>query len=304
MCTNYACNKRDIRKRLDDYGWCVVPGVLRETHAQDLAARIRSDATQCHAHSPMMWMLRTHVQGRFREIWNDKDLISGFDGILHSTDRMPFSLPWHVDQDGSHCDGRVCLQAQIALTSVTPDSGGVCFLSGSHHHHARWTRDVKCDAWEYVPVRRRALDRLKTVCIEEFPLLNPGDLCIWDSRTVHRARRGRARGRERIVAFLSASPSKWASPLTQRQRRWAFEHDQASTHWPHRFVWRRSTEPSPIRKRRDIEHVPACVRALVVGGHAQPPRGTTTSGARKSAQASWQPYKRRATFADQSMARS
>lgn len=161
-------------------------------------------------------------------MWDQDTLITGFDGIgVQQATKTPFVLPWHVDQDSRHPDGMVCVQAVLALS----DSDTTEFAVASHVLHAQLVAGSKRQAWQFVNVDA---ETIKAFDIER-PSLEPGDVVLWDSRTVHRVNTG---AKSRVVAYLSMVPVHAASVPTLRQRRLLYDQGAATTHWAQHLVVR------------------------------------------------------------------
>ena len=120
------------------------------------------------------------------------------------------------------------------------ENGGTVLLHRSHVHHVGLSKrvdpDADSDAWEYFPVPPG--DDIFSQCKKKVGVeLSPGQMLLFDSRTVHRVRGPTdPLGTERVVAFVSMTPASFASKDTLRQRRQAFRLGIPTTHWPHRFV--------------------------------------------------------------------
>jgi len=170
--------------------------------------------------SDFMWQIRLlpRVREVFREIWKDDDLLVSFDGAnafrpwkydprwvtevrvcsaKHSRPRTTSISRhgasdtlqggwWHVDQNAvlPKRQGRVAVQGLVTLTPVNEDTGGLCVIPGSHLAHADmcdrnpWSR--VCGDYLPIPEDDGMLrDGALLICAQ------PGDLILWDSRTVH-----------------------------------------------------------------------------------------------------------------------
>jgi hypothetical protein len=250
-------------------GYCVIPSVLDATevaHARQVAETELPHMPHM-AHSEAMWYVRTHpvVLAVFRRLWRSDDLIVGFDGM---TVRRPgdeaWTLDWHVDQDASHERGLVCAQGVVALSHSDARTGGTQLVPGSHRHFAALSRRCGADAdgidgaWEFFAVGDD--DYVFWQCAPTVqPSLNPGDLLLWDSRTVHRVAAPECSASARMVAYVCMTPRSFASADVLAKRRLAFQTGIATTHWPHRYV-DRDEERAGCRRLKDA---PPRVRALV-----------------------------------------
>ena len=177
----------NILETMEDDGFCVYKNVVDAATAQRWTEAMMK-VGHAHAHSRLMWDIRRHenVQRVFADIWKvqPSDLLCSFDGGTHrASGEDAFTLPWHVDQDASHGPGCINVQGVLALQRVDKQSGGTAFARGSHKSHAKWVTHV-CDEWEFVEIDDQLI--LPDSVIQ--PVLEPGDMVIWDNRcTVHAA---------------------------------------------------------------------------------------------------------------------
>jgi hypothetical protein len=228
---------------MDECGAVVVPAVVSPCTARQWRDRaVHGDA---HAHGTLMWEIREHaaVHRTLASELGASDIVVGFDGVgVRRPGETGLELGWHVDQDGSHPVGRACVQAVLALSDVTPATGGTALLRGSHLDHAELCARLgaprgrgSTDAWEFVPVPDG--DPILTGGAVWQPTLTAGSALLWDSRTVHRVRPPtHADATERVVAYLSAAPEAHASDVTLLRRIGCYERGEATTHWPTRCV--------------------------------------------------------------------
>ena len=221
-------------------GFEVVRNVLTEAEAEDVAAAALTEMqTRPHmAHSDTMWRLRLHpsVLAVFRRLWGTNDIVTSFDGIGQS--HGEFTLPWHVDQERHSCE-RIGIQGILALSHHTRKSGGIQLLRGSFAYHPGLVDPCDGDDWEYQEVEADVDER------DVFtPVLRPGDMCLWDSRTVHRVVSGSVSNTPRITAYLSYEPRSSVPRAVQHRRRRGLKDGISTTHWASRFV-DRDEERSP-----------------------------------------------------------
>ena len=212
-----------------------------------------------HPHSDFIWNIRINekIVSVFEAAWGTEDLICGFDGMGVSVEKTG-TLCWHVDQDGSHIDGCVCLQSMLVLT----ESSCTEFAVGSHNRHAKLTGGIGRMGWQFVPLQASAL----AACAKETPKLLVGDLVIWDSRTAHRVlSQNLAQHCPRIVVYLSYVPRGFANISTLRTRRQFFDNGVATTHWPYRLIDRGEDRFPPSRTYK--EATPS-IRQLIDGNLA------------------------------------
>lgn len=225
---------------LYEKGWIVIPNVLDDETCN--VFRKRAYEEKIHAHSDLMWDIRTHpsVLKQFELIWNTDDLIVGFDGMGVG---FPFDLDWHTDQEFAS-EKCVCVQAILALTTADATK----FVSESHFWHQNYIQNKTFpeNKWQFKFVQVQE-NLMHIIC----PKLNPGDMLIWDSRTIHRVD---SKNYIRIVSYLSMVPAKFASDEIKRQRRKFYESGIATTHWPQYIVDRGEMRNLPSKKYHEASN--------------------------------------------------
>jgi hypothetical protein len=251
-------------------GYDVLRGVITPEEAEDFRQRAWIESTQLPhmANSDVMWDIRTHPNIRtiFEHVWNTTDLISSFDGIgMRKSGEKGLELGFHVDQDSTE-DGMRAIQGVLALSRSDSLTGGTVILPASHFHHSdlvsripssgdNW---VETGHWQFIEVPDN--DSIFEKCSAPVqPSLEPGDLLLWDSRTVHAVSPPTDIQTERSVAYICLGPRKFATPKTLRQRMKAFELGIHGTHWPHHFLDRGGAKG----KSRSFEESPESIRNLV-----------------------------------------
>ena len=220
-------------------------------------------------HSDTLWRIRTLPQVRrlFENLWKTTDLIAGFDGITarRRGSSEYLAIDWHIDQNHTHEPGRRCVQAFVALTDSTPESGTIQFVRGSHgaHEDLVWRlcqpEEAELDGtegvWEFVPIPPSdPVLQGEVVC----PVVRAGDVVLWDARTAHRVCQPTGDA-PRLVAYVCHVPRSFADAVTLKQRRQFFEQAIATTHWPHRLVDRGDVRGVA----QTLSDAPSAVRALV-----------------------------------------
>lgn len=241
----------DIRSLLQEQGYCVVPSVLSSHKATKYKRLLKATCRRAGedvAHSEQMWRLRTEgaVRAVFQEVWGgEKDLISSFEGVTwKQRGGKGLELGYHVDQQLPPEEGKQCVQAIIALTPSGEERGGTALLPRSHVEYAsvlKRNSAPKRRGWQFFNVDDR--DPVFKRCPPPVqPLLNAGDMLLWDSRLVHKVPSAKNERKERVVAYVCMTPRKFASRSCIRRRRDAYMKQESSTHWPHIFVRRGKNE--------------------------------------------------------------
>lgn len=211
-------------------------------------------------HEQFAWDIRSEpgVVDAFAKIWGTDELLVSFDSANIS---LPFgdSLNADLAKPWPHCDQSPtrpwlhCVQGIVNLHENGPDDGGLMVLEGStplfeqffkEHQdlmpEGGWNTgdwyDHKNDSslqWFY--------DR---GCKWKKVEAGPGDLILWDSRTVHYG--DVARGSEpRIATYVCYKPAADISEQMLKEKKEAFENCWGSTHDPINF--RITAHHSPTR---------------------------------------------------------
>lgn len=141
-------------------------------------------------HSEFFWRMRQErgVMRIFADLWDChvEDLLVSFDGMNFGTTAKPNQNKWpHLDQTNKS-EGPVFYQGCISLTKT---NGGLKFLSGSHDLHSKFVdlvmRKNKRTGLYRLSEEEENWYRSQPNVTEEFVTSEPGELTIWDSRTVH-----------------------------------------------------------------------------------------------------------------------
>jgi ectoine hydroxylase-related dioxygenase (phytanoyl-CoA dioxygenase family) len=151
------------------------------------------------SHEKFVWDARTEpeVLSTFSKIWNTPDLLVSFDGInitlpVLRTSPLPQRWP-HQDQD-SRIRGFQCAQGILNICENGPKDGGLVVMKGSHKLNDEFFKCHSMDKkekWGKVPDDWHGFDEDEVSWFEEKGCeivkveVGPGDLVIWDSRTVH-----------------------------------------------------------------------------------------------------------------------
>lgn len=215
-------------------------------------------------HSDAQWFIRSvpSVKASFAAVWDDDDLLVSFDGMAlwRPTSYDPSWLTnrggsWlHIDQHPIGRPGFHCVQGLVSLLPTSPATGGNVLIPGSHK------------LFESIP--QRYTERLGKIhpAIDHFrfpaddpqltetpPIMahmEPGDLLLWDSRTIHcsspgpdRAGAGRSEAADseryelmRAASLVCMMPKARSTPEIMEQRRAALATRTSTTNWSDRFI--------------------------------------------------------------------
>lgn len=152
-------------------------------------------------HEQFVWDLKSEpgLVDKFEQVWGTKELLVSYDGINLSLPEQerpktdPLFAPWsHVDQ--STCRTSFdCVQGILNLLPNGPDDGGLMVLDGSsqyytelweHFDHKKPERGWNEHAYQTVDAEMCQWLEAKG-CTWIKVCAQPGDLMLWDSRTIH-----------------------------------------------------------------------------------------------------------------------
>uniref|UniRef100_A0A7S4JAC9 Phytanoyl-CoA dioxygenase n=1 Tax=Odontella aurita TaxID=265563 RepID=A0A7S4JAC9_9STRA len=188
------------------------------------------------------WHIRgnANVHEAFSTIWDTSDLIASMDAIiLWRSDSHHDTEGLHLDQNPFKKPYLDCIQGMVPLLPVTSDVGGLRVVPFSHTEEAR-TRF--CERFPEYKYRGDFLyvdeDPLKPAVLLE---CGPGDLILWDSRTVHGGTVGPGVGPQseqtpricRMAITVALTPRAKASQKVLQLRRKGFENGISFNHCPH-----------------------------------------------------------------------
>jgi len=162
---------------------------------------------------------------------------------------------WHIDQHYKKQGRRFSIQGLLSVYHSDLETGSIALIPGSHLRHDEYSSRVRDglsrNAVDHsneilnIPRGEPALN-LKRVTLA----LSPGDLVLWDSRTIHSGSPPRTTtscrktpgsfspgsNLTRIAPLISMSPRDLANETTLTKRRLAVDRGHTTTHLPHEFI--------------------------------------------------------------------
>ncbi|PYH91873.1 hypothetical protein BO71DRAFT_401033 [Aspergillus ellipticus CBS 707.79] len=201
-------------------------------------------------HEQFVWNLKSEpgLVDKFAQLWGTNELLVSFDGInlsLPEKERPktdPVFAPWsHVDQSPYQTDFD-CVQGILNLLPNGPEDGGLMVLDGSssfytqiweHFDHKRPEQGWNKGAFQFVDeemcqwLESKGCKWVK-ICAQ------PGDLLLWDSRTIHYGAAPSSTN-DRFAAYVCYKPSSSISGEDRKQRLEAFASRKNTTHDPAKF---------------------------------------------------------------------
>jgi hypothetical protein len=189
------------------------------------------------AHNPWQWKARSLCHPVFSKIWNDDDLLCSFDGVcfmppkIQDGERVTPSKTrtkswFHNDQGRSQ--EFVSVQGVLNLLPNGPEDGGLLVIEKSHLHFSEYIGRHPSEGFGYsrVDLSDPAYKDLEIVKV----CANPGDLILFDSRTIHC--NTQAQGTvPRMALYISMQPRCKATKKELEKRVKLFEQGRQTGHW-------------------------------------------------------------------------
>lgn len=229
----------------------------------------------CAAHEKFMWDARTYdnhssftlplfrfsrkklTKGRrnrepgvikpFEELWDTNELLVSFDtfNVTLPQRKDDDFRPWpHTDQAPER-KGLACVQGLLNLAPAGPKDGGLLLLVGSSalfeeyfstfKKRERGTFDAKhYDFYAFQPEDIKWFE--SRGCHQIKVNAEPGDLVLWDSRTIHHVAKIES-DIIRSVIYVCYTPAALATPEDLAYKAKLFGQFEGTTHWPHCNIW-------------------------------------------------------------------
>ena len=197
----------------------------------------------CVVHERFMWEARMEpgVIEAFAKIWGTDELLVSFDNLTVTLPNLrPVRDPWpHVDQ-APRKRGMHCVQGIINLSYAGPHDGSLMAIPGSHSLVEEFFETQTDPAtWEFKD--NRYFSKGDMAWFEERGvkpvkvLAEPGDLIVWDSRTIHWGGEPEPQRSNviRTVIYVAYAPAKMATAEALMEKKKVFSLNGGTTHWPH-----------------------------------------------------------------------
>lgn len=184
---------------------------------------------------------------RFEELWGTKELLASFD-------TFNITLPGRKDIDFTpwpHCDqaperkGLACVQGLLNLTPAGPKDGGLLLMVGSSKLFEKFFEENPARAREAVDPKffdaysfnEKEIEWFKAHGCHQIKVnVDPGDLVLWDSRTIHHVALPET-DTIRTVIYTCFAPVALAKPEDVEFKAQLFKRWETTTHWPHCNIW-------------------------------------------------------------------
>ena len=205
-------------------------------------------------HSESQWYLRgiPNVKKAFAKIWESDDLLTSFDGVslwrpwnINPDWKTESGQSWfHIDQHPISKPGKQCIQGLVNLLPTSKEIGGNVVIPGSHkffkdltdEYHERLSKlPLEIDHFRF-PNDDPKLSSDKAVMCH----MEPGDMLLWDSRTIHCSNSGTSLDQEtntliRAASLICMMPKYLTSEDVLEQRREAVDKLISTTNWTNSF---------------------------------------------------------------------
>lgn len=251
---------------LEEHGWAVVKGVVSPDRCQyyynemwsflervspaldrnnrstwvaaNWPAVLHNGLMQNYAvgHEGFVWEARMEpgVIDAFAALWGTEELHVSFDGINLTRPGVSEEKTWqHTDQSGT-VEGFRTAQGVLNILPNGPKDGGLIVLDKSHLRHQAYFEAYpdKKTPNNFIMVTGQ-LDFYKG-CTEIKLCGDPGDLFLFDSRTIHYAC-GPTGDICRAAIYVCYLPAYQATHEQLAHKRDAFFHRRMTSHHPHQF---------------------------------------------------------------------
>ena len=234
-----------------------------------IQTKIRTYENYSVVHEKFMWDARQEpgVLDAFKKIWGTDKLLVSFDSLNVTLPNLKeASAPWpHVDQ-APRKRGLHCIQGIINLSHAGPEDGSLMVVPGSSKLFEEFF-DTKTDSatWEWKDYRHFSKDDMEYFasrgCKPMKVLAEPGDLILWDSRTVHWGGEPSKESKTiRTVIYAAYAPANAATKEAMEEKAKVFMVHGATTHWPHDNIKLRNLQarqpdgtPDPRHRSEPLE---------------------------------------------------
>ncbi|GMK59661.1 hypothetical protein CspeluHIS016_0802670 [Cutaneotrichosporon spelunceum] len=202
------------------------------------------------SHEQFAWDIRSEpgVIDAFAKLWGTDELGVSYDSVnislpISSELGIAATKPWpHVDQSPTRCF-KHCVQGIVNLYPNGPLDGGLMVLEGSTSLFEEYFRThehlMPEEGWPTVNWWMHEAAHLDWFyargCTWKKVEAGPGDLILWDSRTIHYG--DVARGTEpRVATYVCYKPVKDMRPEMLQVKRECFDKYWGTTHDPLDFL--------------------------------------------------------------------
>jgi len=203
----------------------------------------------------LLWFVRSipKVQQIFATIWGTPDLITSFDGFCFHrpyeyNESWKTSSNWyHLDQNGHHKPGKLCIQGFLNFYPAGPEDGGLTIIPKSHTIFNKIFKDrpylSKRDDFIVLTNDNKLWQKdLKSARLSPIKICcQPGDFVLWDSRIIHANSPATTKRPfpqtgvlepRRLVTYVCMTPRERLTPEVEEKRVECYLKGHTTSHWP------------------------------------------------------------------------
>ncbi|KAI5477297.1 hypothetical protein MNV49_006518 [Pseudohyphozyma bogoriensis] len=205
-------------------------------------------------HEQFVWDVRCEqgIIDAFAKVWGTDELVTSFDGftiMLPNRKDVPDVGKWeHTDQSPSR-RGFYCVQGLVNLNDCGPQDGGLMILKNSSQLFEKFFDEHGRKGWKSwgpadwcgfsLEQQQWFFDRgCEWLKVEA----GPGDLILWDSRTMHYNCLPTG-DRDRVCTYVCMAPARLMTEKDKKDRKHAFDNYLGTTHVPYDCHIRKAHEP-------------------------------------------------------------
>ena len=205
-------------------------------------------------HSQAQWFVRgvPNVKKAFAKIWETEELLTSFDGVslwrpwnINPDWKTESGQSWfHIDQHPISKPGKHCVQGLVNLLPTSEQIGGNVVIPKSHkffenipnEYEERLARlPLNIDHFRFPNDAPKLTSEKAVMCHME-----PGDMLLWDSRTIHCSNSGSklAEGTNSLIraaSLICMMPKHLTSEDILEKRREAVDKVISTTNWTNGF---------------------------------------------------------------------
>jgi len=205
-------------------------------------------------HSESQWFLRSipNVKKAFAKIWDTEELLTSFDAVslwrpwnINPEWKTENGRSWfHIDQHPISRPGKQCIQGLVNLLPTSKEVGGNVVIPGSHKFFEKLPEDyterlsklpLGVDHFRFPKDDPKLSSQQPVMCHME-----PGDMLLWDSRTIHCSNSGESipdgtKDLIRAASLICMMPKEKSNSEVIKKRREAVDKLISTTNWSDKF---------------------------------------------------------------------
>ena len=181
----------------------------------------------CFSHEDFVWDVRKSVYPIFKDLWNDEDLLSSYDGgNFIFGNHFKKAVNW-LHTDRIRFDTVQNYQGLVTINDCGEKDGGLLVVEESHKYYDSYMKkNVLYGYGAGLDLEDEDMSKLEIVK----PCGNKGDLILWDNKTFH-ANAFPESNKCRMAIYVSMGPRKYATNEELEQRKQMYLNKQGSGHW-------------------------------------------------------------------------